>query len=235
MRGGLRLVRLSKSAWNVHSHSCQPPAQSPMRLTTTTFMALLGALTGVISALVPDAVANALQPVSSLFFLKNSSAHPGLIFGPVISLGVWWAGERRGWVMILVFLITVLAWSAALNTAFWVYDIKDERFLFGRVSAGTASTDVTPVIKLLTGVVAGIVGATTLVLGYALAIPSFRRVPPILTTIVVGGLAGLLLYPFISGWHQTSSLAILLAGWQASVGACLGHWLRGHRDNYARL
>jgi uncharacterized membrane protein YcfT len=195
-------------------------------------MALLGALTGVISAVVPDSVANAVQPVSSLFFLTDSSAHPGLFYGPVVSLGVWWAGERRAWVIISVFLITVLAWSAALNTALWVYDIKDERVLLGQASAGKAGLDATPAVKLLTGFVAGIVGATVLVLGCALVIPVLRRAAPILLTIVVGGLAGLLLYPFLSDWPQTLSLAILLSVWQASVGACLGHWLRNNQPDH---
>jgi hypothetical protein len=203
-----------------------------MRLKTTTVIALLGALTGVLSALVPESVANALQPVSSLFFLADSSAHPGLIYAPVISLGVWLAGERRAWVIIFAFLITVLAWSAALNTAFWVYEIKDERVLFGQAIARTAGSDATPVIKLLTGFFAGIIGAATLVIGCAMAIPSLRDATPILTTIVVGGSAGILLYPFLSGWHQASSLAVLLAVWQASVAACIFHWLRSSQTHH---
>ncbi len=196
-----------------------------MRMTTATFMALGGALTGIASAVVPDGFANALKPVSALFLLEDSSVHPAVIFGPIVSVGFWSAGERRSWVLVLVFLATLLAWSAALRTAFWIYDPQHHRVLFGHQAVTSSSSQATLLIQLATGFIAGIVGATIMVVGGALAVPCLRGVRPIVTTAVVGGLAGLLLYFFLSGWHQTVALAILMSVWQASVGACLGHWL----------
>lgn len=112
-----------------------------------------------------------------------------------------------------------------MNSALLIYELKDHRTLFGEDVATPVSGDVTLVIKLLTGLVAGIVGATFMVAGSALAVPALRGVAPMLTTGLVGGLAGLLLYFFLSGWHETLALLIILPVWQASVGFCIGHWL----------
>jgi hypothetical protein len=192
-------------------------------------MAILGGLTGIISALLPGAaesVPNALKIISQSFLLDpvRSPIHPGLLFGLVVGAGVWWAGERRAWALGLAFLITVFAWSAAVNTAYSIYEIKDERVIFG-VAVNSSSGAVTPVIKLLSGFVAGVVGAAMTVIGCSLAIPSLRSVVAVGATAIVGGIAGLLLYPVLEEWNETASLIALFAVWQASVGASLGWWI----------
>ena len=201
---------------------------------TVTHMAVLGGFAGLISAIVPDRLANLLQPVSPIFLLDDVSVHPGLLLGLVIALGVWWVGERRAWVIVLMVVTTMFAWSAALNTAFWVYEIKDVRVLFSEAPARSSSAEATATITLLTGFLAGIVGAAVTVLSCALVVPSLRRVAPIGLTIVVGGLCGLLLYPFLGGWpipdgwpildgwDDAYSLIVLFPVWQASIAACLG-------------
>jgi hypothetical protein len=174
---------------------------------------------------IPESFPNAIQPLSTLFFLDGSSAHPGLLFGFVVGLGVWWAGKGSVWVIGSVFLVTVLAWSAAMNAAFWIYEFKDERALFGVIEDGSSITEATAVMKLLTGFVAGLVGAAVMAIGCALFIPCLRGITPIGSTVLVGGLAGLLLYPFLEGWDDTLALLVLLSVWQTSVGAALGHRL----------
>ncbi len=195
---------------------------------TITLMAGLGGLAGLISAVVPDRLANLLKPVSPMFLLDDVSVHPGFLFGLVIALGVWWVGERRAWVIGLMVVTTMFAWSAALNTAFWIYEIKDVRVLFSAMPALPSSAEATAVTIFLTGFLAGIVGAAVMVFSCALVVPSLRGVVPIGLTILVGGVCGLLLYPFLGGWpllegwDDAHSLIVLFPIWQASIAACLG-------------
>ena len=135
-------------------HFLQAIGNPVKRITTAKLMGLLGGLTGILSAVVSDSVPKALQPV-----LNDSSAHPGLLFGLVVGLGVWWAGERRAWAIALAFLVTVLAWSASFHTALWIYEFKNERALFGLGAVGSSVGEATIVIKLLAGFLAGTVGA----------------------------------------------------------------------------
>jgi hypothetical protein len=197
-------------------------AHRPSSLKTVTVLALAGLISGVAAALVPDPIANALNPVSRLFLLSDSAVHPGLIYGGAIALVLGWLGERRIWLLGLAIVIVAIAWSAAVNTALAVYDIKDLRTLFDSTVKPTNSSDPTVAIKLLTGFAAGIVGALVMTAGLAALIPPLRNVATLVLTTAVGGLTGLLIYPFLSGWNQTGSLVVLFAVWQAAVGACIG-------------
>lgn len=194
-------------------------------MTTTRLLVILGVITGVISAMTPDSVSHVLRPVSVLFLLGDAPIHPGLFFAPVIGLAVWWAGEKRIWVVGLMVLVTVFSWSAAVSTAYWVFENEDLKNLIHSNIEGTPVTGATSVIWLITGFLAGVVGAAIMVCGSAFVFPSFRGFVPIATTTIMGGLTGLLIYPFLAGWNETVSLVILFSVWQASVGACLGRWL----------
>ena len=124
-----------------------------------------------------------------------------------------------------------MAWSASFHTALWIYEFKNERVLFGLSAAGSSAGEATIVIKLLAGFFAGTVGAALSVMGCAVVIVSLRTAVPFGLTVFVGGLAGLLLYPLLAGWNETISLLLLFSIWQASVGACLGHWLSTEKIN----
>ena len=205
------------------------------KITPLTLMALLGGLTGIISALLPGAPAeipNALKIIAQLFLLDPVRApiHPGLLFGLVVGAGAWWVGERRVWALGLTFLITVFAWSAAVNTAHSVYEIKGEGVIFG-VTVRSSNPAFEPIIILLSGFVAGVVGAAMTVIGCALVLPSLRSVGAVSVTAIVGGIAGLLLYPVLDKWNETPSIIALFAVWQASVGACIGWWMTGRPAN----
>ncbi len=200
-----------------------------MRMTTAQLMALLGGVTGIVSAIIGDDVASALKPLSDLFFVGDSSIHPGLLFGLVIGLGLWRAGERRPWAIALAFLATLLAWSAAVNTALWIFERKEVGALIGARPAGSATRDATLTIQLLAGLVAGIVGAAITVFGLAIANASLRQPAPAVRTIAIGAVAGLLLYPLLAGWDETLSLALLFTVWQAGVGGSLGAAIDGDR------
>ena len=188
-------------------------------------MALAGSITGVISALLPDNVAGVFAPLSALFLLDGSSVHPGMLFGLGMAWAFWRSGETRAWALGVVVLTVCIAWSAALNTAFAVYDIKDIRTLFDTGITTEPSADATTAIKLLTGLFAGTVGAAIMALGCAIVAPAMRNTVAIGTTIALGATGGLLVYPFLTGWNDTLSLLILFAVWQAAVGASIGSWI----------
>ena len=70
-----------------------------------------------------------------------------------------------------------------------------------------------------------VVGAAMTMIGCSLVIPSLRSVAAVGATAIVGGIAGLLLYPVLEEWNESTSLIALFAVWQASVGACIGWWI----------
>jgi hypothetical protein len=208
------------------------PARLPdqsINLTVIALMVLAGAASGAASAIFPDSFAKVLNPVSKLFMLDGSAVHPGLFYGSAIALILGWLGERRIWALVLTVIVVSIAWSAAVNAAIKVYDIKDLRTLYDANASRSAGSDATAAVKLLTGFVAGIVGAFVMVAGLAISIPPLRKGAAWAATTLVGGVAGLLIYPFLAGWNETAALILLFAVWQASVGASIGIWVARRR------
>lgn len=206
-----------------HNQTRHP--DQPALLTIIAVMAFAGLVSGAASAIFPESFAKALNPVSKLFMLNGSAVHPGLFYGSAIALVLGWLGERRIWALAFTVLVVSVAWSAAVNTAIKVYDIKDLRALYDATVPRSAGSDATAAVKLLTGFVAGIVGAFVTVVSLAIPVPALRNGMAWSATTLVGGVAGLLIYPFLAGWNGTAALILLFTVWQASVGASIGIWL----------
>jgi hypothetical protein len=166
-------------------------------------MAGLGLISGILSVTwgMNDLSNSWMQPVASLFGLSPELVPIGFFFGTVVALSMWrWTGSRVAVPVMLV--VTMYAWSAAIQVA-----IRTQRHV----------DDDPHLIAASLG--AGAVGAGITHLGCALFAPELRRPMRILTTIVVGAVAGLLLY---LSQRKFVDERLLYLVWQPAVAFAIG-------------
>jgi hypothetical protein len=165
-------------------------------------LAGLGLLSGLLSGTVGfDLELAWLRPVGAVFFLDAGPVPIGLFFGIAVALGVWMATGNT-WALPVVPVVTMYAWSAAIQFA-----IRLQR---------TADDDPHLIAASLA---AGAVGAGMTHLAGAIFAPELRRPARIAVTCVVGALAGLLLYMGQRKWVDERLLFIV---WQPAVAFCIG-------------
>jgi len=160
------------------------------------WIAGLGALSGLLSSLEPEALKH--------FKALGVPIYPGPLFGLVIAFGVYRWGKASWWAAILVLVVTVAAWIAAVRGFLGVTDNATSNIYLG-------------------GFVAGAIGAAGTMLGGAIIIPVLRGSPDWLLTIGVGAVAGLLIVP--AERMPEDYLLLLFVVWQAAVAACIGYAL----------
>ena len=165
-------------------------------------MAGLGLVSGLLSATVGfDLELTWLRPVGAVFFLDAGPVPIGFFFGIAIALGVWMA-TANAWALPALPVVTMYAWSAAIQVA-----IRLQR-----------SVDDDPHL-IAASLAAGAVGAGITHLGGAIFAPELRRPARIAVTCGVGALAGLLLYMGQRKWVDERLLFML---WQPAVAFCIG-------------
>lgn len=170
------------------SHTVSPP---------DLWLAGLGALSGLLSSIAPDAVEH--------IKVLGVPVYPGPLFGLVIAFGVYRWGKASWWAAVLALVVTVAAWIAAMRGFYTV--------------TGNATSNI-----YLGGVVAGAIGAAGTMLGGAITVPAMRRLPHWLLTIGIGALAGLLVGPEMQ-LPDDKNFLLLFMVWQAGVAACIGYAL----------
>src|SRR5262245_17479082 len=142
-----------------------------------------------------------LKPVAVIFFLDAGPVPIGFFFGAAIALGVWMA-TGKGWALPVVPVVTMYAWSAAIQVA-----IRLQR---------TADDDPHLIAASLA---AGALGAGITQLGGAIFAPVLRRPASFALTCLVGALAGLLFYMGQRKWVDERLLFLV---WQPAVAFCIG-------------
>jgi hypothetical protein len=169
-------------------------------------MAGLGLISGLLSATAGfDLELAWLRPVGALFFLDAGPVPIGVLYGVAIGLGAWLA-TGSGWALPLLPVVTLYAWSAAIQVAIRLQrTVDDDPHL---IAASLA---------------AGAVGAGITHAGCAILAPELRRPARIAVTCVVGALAGLLLYMGQRKWIDERVLFIV---WQPAVALCIGLGLK---------
>ena len=160
------------------------------------WLAGLGALSGLLSSIAPEAVEH--------IKILGVPVYPGSLFGLVIAFGVYRWGKASWWVAVLALVVTLAAWIAAMRGFYAV--------------TGDATSNI-----YLGGLVAGAIGAAGTMLGGAITLPALRRLPEWLLTVGVGAVAGLLV-GFDERILGASFLPLFLV-WQAAVAACIGYAL----------
>jgi hypothetical protein len=164
----------------------------------------LGLLSGLLSAAwgAQNYVrADYLERVANVFALVPELLPIGAFFGAALAAGiVKFSGRLLA--LPIVFVVTVYAWSAAIQVA-----IRTQRHV----------DDDPHLIAASLG--AGAVGAGITHLGCAIFAPSLRRPARILATVIVGASAGVLLYASQRKFVSESWLYVV---WQPAVAGMIG-------------
>jgi hypothetical protein len=166
----------------------------------------LGVL-GVVSGLLTNFIS------WDLLSIGGTSLLPGVLFALVVVYGVYaWVAKNVAQ-LVIVFVLTVLAWVAAWNTAILIFEFLD-RPNPGRPSISTL---------VLTGLIAGFVGA--LITTIAVSVPSkaFREIRNWGRVLLFGAIAGLLVVLSDSGLDEKIAMLPLFVVWQAGVAALIGY------------
>lgn len=167
-------------------------------------MAALGLISGILSVtwgMAGSPNLDWLQPVASAFGLTPEMLPVGLFFGAIVGLSMWrWTGSLVAVPVVLI--ATMYAWSAAIQVA-----IRTQRHV----------DDDPHLIAASLG--AGAVGAGITHLGCALFERELRRPARIIVTVVVGALAGMLLY---LSQRKFVDDRLLYVVWQPAVAFAIG-------------
>ena len=172
-------------------------------------LALLGALSGIMSTFVPGSAIEGLPASLGLFMVLA-----GVWFGLVVAFGVWRFAAGSLAAVVAVMATAWIAWEVAVNLAMQIseYTLKI-----------TALPD-TP-RYYLAGLVAGAVGAALTWAGAALFVATLRTRTRAASITAVGAALGLLL-----PWSMSADYpAILFVPWQMGVAATLGVFLGRER------
>jgi len=174
---------------------------NPSALGAAGLFAALGALCGVICAFCPMFEAlNVSLGWTGIFPSRGGTAPllPGVFFGLVLAVLIYTLHATEWLRALSGILISAVAWVIAVHVA------QEFRDLWA------------------SGLVAGAVGAAITGAGTALVVPGYRSLSGIAPTILVGGLAGLLLL-VMDNDASPLSLAPVYVGWQASVAATIAY------------
>jgi hypothetical protein len=161
---------------------------------------------------------------------------PGVYFGLVMSFGVLCWVTSSKFEIFTVFIVTVVAWLLAQETAQRVHDSLIE-FIGPREAVAPTNGDISAYsepnfVMAFSGGVGGLVGAAVTVYGVSLAHTQFRNIHNWCRSILIGGFAGVLLElaapvsEHSSPIHFGSFLPLFLV-WQLSVAASVGYGLGG--------
>lgn len=179
---------------------------SVMRDRPAETLAALGLISGALSAAWGQSLEFAvLQPLAALFLLTPGALAIGFFYGTALGLGVaGWA--RKPWAALVVLVVTMYAWSAAIHTA-----VRLQR---------NAGDDPHLIAASLC---AGAVGAGLTHLGCAPFASGLRQPWRIALSCIVGAAAGAL---FFLGERKLIDERLLYVVWQPVVAFVIGLGLR---------
>lgn len=159
-------------------------------------LAVCGVISGLLSAYVS-------WPGFELF---GAPMLPAAFFGIVLALGIYSWEARHPIPMLIVFVGVVIAWWAAYSIALNLYDDKNKISL------------------VWTGAISGAVGAILTSVALWIASEDFRKPNNVVYAIVIGAVAGMLLY-YIDNGGPVHGTAPLFVVWQAAMAGLIGYAL----------
>lgn len=191
----------------------------PHRARAIAIMAALGVATALVSSLPSPLPDIRLSDPDILINARAVPVHAGIAFGAMLATVLWLWVNRDATKCVLVLALTLLGWLAAANTANDVINTVQGSALFG--SADGAKVNREMVAWLAGGLLAGTVGAGLTAFGVGTVAPAIRRTEAWMLIVVVGALAGLLLYPAA----LLDAIIVLFVPWQSAVAASIAFGL----------
>lgn len=200
-------------AWDFLKAGTVPRA--PKRGSLCAAMGVMGAVTGLISAL-PSPLPNFdLDEGGIILNAAGMPLHGGLAFAVGIAFCLWLFVARDPAKCLLAFVLIFIGWLVALNTANDLYQAAIGSEVFGTAPGAKASREVLGII--IGGVIGGAVGGGLTAFGAGIPVVSIRRVEKWSMIVFAGALFGLMLYPAA----RLSSPALLYVPWQMAVALSL--------------
>ena len=145
-------------------------------------------------------------------------------FGAMVA-GVLWLWVNRDPVKcLLAMMLTLAGWLAAVNTANDVINTIQGSSLFGTIEGAKVYREMLG--WLVGGLLAGAVGGGLTAFGSGIAATAIRRPEAWMPIVVVGAIAGLLLYPAA----LLDAIILLFVPWQAAVAAAIAFGLTWQND-----
>jgi hypothetical protein len=145
--------------------------------------------------------------------------HAGLAFGAMVAGVLWLWVNRDPAKCFLAMMLTLAGWLAAVNTANDVINTIQASSLFGTIAGAKVYREMLG--WLVGGLLAGAVGAGLTAFGTGIAATAIRRPEAWMPVVVVGAIAGLLLYPAA----LLDAIGLLFVPWQAAVAAAVAFGL----------
>ena len=191
----------------------------PSRTRAMTTMGALGVATALISSLPSPLPDIRLSDPDVLINARAVPLHAGIAFGVMIAGVLWLWVNRDPTKCFLAMMLTLVGWLAAVNTANDVINTIQASSLFGTAEGAKAYREV---LGWMTGgLLGGAVGAGLTAFGTGIAAIPIRRPEAWMLIVMVGAIAGLLLYPAA----LLDSIILMFVPWQVAVATAIAFGL----------
>jgi hypothetical protein len=178
-------------------------------------------LFAAVSAVLSNFVGSKILWVPTL--LSFTPLLPGIYFGMVLVLAIWFWVSRSPLKILTVLLSTVIAWVAARNTAEHAFGAIQE--MLKEIAAPGNTFPQINFMLAVCGVLGGLVGSTILTFGLSLVCKEFGAFENWARIVMPGTALGVLLELLKDdkfALHVGSLLPLFLA-WQMTVAAIIGY------------
>jgi hypothetical protein len=159
-----------------------------------------------------------------LVFLNTPLLLPGIYFGMVLGLAIWFWVSRSALKILTVLLSTVIAWVAAKITAEHAFEAIQH--MLEEIAAPGKILPPINFVLAVCGVLGGLVGSTILTFGLSLVCKEFGAFEKWARVVMPGTALGVLLELGVKDdklpVHIGSMLPLFLA-WQVTVAAVIGY------------
>jgi hypothetical protein len=187
--------------------------------TRALILALLATVSAILSNFAPS---NDILWVQPLVTLKTPLL-PGIYFGIVLGLAIWFWVSRNALKILTVLFSTVIAWIAAKITAEYAFG-EIEQML--KEIAAPGKPQMINFMLAVCGVLGGLVGSTILTFGLSLVCKEFGAFENWARVVMPGTILGILLE--LAAEHDKFALHLgtllpLFLGWQVTVAAIIGY------------
>ena len=162
----------------------------------------------------------------------NTQPLPGIYFGIVLGLAIWFWVSRSAWKILTVLLSTVIAWVAAKFTAEHAFEAIQQ--MLKEIAAPGNTFPTINFMFAVCGVLGGLVGSTILTFGLSVVCKEFGAFENWARVVMPGTVLGVLLELAEKDDKLALHLGTLLPlflGWQMTVAAVIGYCIVPRSDD----
>lgn len=200
--------------WDFQKDDAEP--RLPDRTRVVAVMAAIGIFTGLVSSLPSPLPELRLDGDGLILNAAGSPLHAGFVFAAGITFCMWlWITRDLG-KCALTFVLVLVGWLAAVNTANDLYQALVGSELFGTDRGAKQGREAAGLI--IGGIAAGAVGAGLAAFGTGISARRMRQSENWIVVVLVGAAAGVLLYPAVALLLPP----VVFVPWQALVAVSIG-------------